>query len=137
MLLTPVDVVNQSNSPKLMATDPGFLDHVIGLFSDIGPIKTGRMFGGTSLYAEGAMFAVIFGDVVYMKSDDSLKTRYLTAGSSPFSYGTKTGTRIIPGLMSLPEDALEDPIEAIFWARLSLVPAQIAALKRSESKGNP
>ncbi|PHQ95396.1 MAG: hypothetical protein COB39_13015 [Marinosulfonomonas sp.] len=47
-----------------MSTDPGFLNHARDLFAGRGPISTGRLFGGTSLYLDGAMFAVIFGDAL-------------------------------------------------------------------------
>ena len=117
-----------------MATDPDFLDHVKDLFADLGSVRTGRMFGGTSLYLDDAMFAVIFGDAVYMKSDDDLRPAYEGAGSHPFVYETKTGPRTIPGMMQLPDTALDDPEEAVQWARKSLVPARSAAQKRNAAK---
>ena len=117
-----------------MATDPGFLNHIKDLFSELGPIRTGRLFGGTALYVDDAMFAVVFGDALYMKSDAELAKTYSTAGSEPFSYETKTGTRTIKGLMLLPESALDDPDEALTWARLSLVPARVAAVEKRAAK---
>ncbi len=110
-----------------MATDPGFLSNVTDLFARLGPVRTGRMFGGTSLYLDDAMFAVIFGDAVFMKADRDLAKLYLDAGSHPFSYDAKTGLRTINGLMALPDSALDDPDEALHWAQLSLVPARVAA----------
>ncbi|MBV1903309.1 MAG: TfoX/Sxy family protein [Marinosulfonomonas sp.] len=116
-----------------MASDPGFLDHVLDLFTDIGPIRTGRLFGGTALYCDEAMFAVIFGDALFMKADTALAQVYQDAGSHAFSYDTKTGPRQINGLMALPDSALEDSDEAMHWARLSMVPAlKSAAQKRSK-----
>jgi len=117
-----------------MATDPGFLTHVRDLFDGLGPIRVGRMFGGTALYQDDAMFAVIFGDAVYMKCDPALGEKYVDAGSTPFSYDTKTGARVIHGLMALPEDALEDADAALHWARLSLVPARAAAAQKRRRK---
>lgn len=117
-----------------MATDPDFLIHARDLFAGLGPITTGRLFGGTSLYLDGAMFAVIFGDALYMKADKPLAAEYAKAGSAPFQYDTKSGVRIIPGLVSLPDSALDDPDEALFWARKSMVPALKAAAKRAKTK---
>ncbi len=117
-----------------MATDPGFLNHVTDLFTDLGPVRTGRMFGGTSLYIDDAMFAVIFGDALFMKSDPELSKRYADAGSAPFVYDTKTGPRTIHGLMALPDAALDDPGEALHWARLSMVPAEAAAEEKRRKK---
>ena len=113
-----------------MAADPEFLAHITDLFSGYGPLRTGRLFGGTSLYIDDAMFAVIFADTVYMKSDKALRTRFDEAGSVPFSYETKGGARVILGLMSLPDSALDDPDEAREWMALSMHPARKAAAKR-------
>ncbi len=116
-----------------MATDPEFLAHIADLFSGHGPLRVGRLFGGTSLYIDDAMFAVIFGETVYMKSDKTTRPRFDDAGSVPFSYETKTGERVIPGLMSLPESALDDPEEAQEWIAISMVPARKAATKRRKT----
>jgi len=113
-----------------MAADPEFLAHITDLFSSHGPLRTDRLFGGTSLYIDDAMFAVAFGDSVFMKSDATTHSLYNDAGSIPFSYETKSGQRVIPGLMSLPESALDDPDEAQHWMAISLIPARKAALKR-------
>ena len=119
-----------------MSTDPDFLNHARDLFAGLGPISTGRLFGGTSLYLDGAMFAVIFGDALYMKADKPLAAEYAEAGSVPFQYDTKSGVRIIPGLVSLPESAMDDPEEALFWANKSMVPAiKAASAKRAKAKG--
>lgn len=120
-----------------MATDPEFLNHVLDLFSDLGPVRTGRMFGGTSLYIDDAMFAVIFGDALFMKADKPLAVDYAEAGSAPFQYDTKTGVRVIPGLVSMPDSAMDDPEEALIWGRKSMVPAQKAATKRAKTKKAP
>ena len=116
-----------------MPADPEFLAHITDLFTGFGPIRSSRLFGGTSLFVEDAMFAVIFGDTVYMKSDKGLRPRFEEAGSVPFSYGTKGGERVIPGLMSLPDSALDDPDEAREWMALSLEPARKAAAKRKKT----
>ena len=117
-----------------MATDPEFLNHALDLFSGLGPVRTGRMFGGTSLYIDDAMFAVIFGDALFMKADKTLAAEYADSGSQPFQYDTKSGIRVIPGLVSLPDSAMDDPEEALIWARKSMVPAQKAAQNRVKSK---
>ncbi|SMX42838.1 TfoX/Sxy family protein [Actibacterium lipolyticum] len=118
-----------------MATDPGFLEFAHDLFAPLGPITTKRLFGGTGLYVGDAMFAAIINDIIYMKADGALIDAYQGEGSEPFSYGSKTGTRVIPGLTSLPEAALDDPEEALTWARKSLICAEeTAARKRAKAR---
>ncbi|HIP24456.1 MAG TPA: TfoX family protein [Rhodobacteraceae bacterium] len=116
-----------------MAADPEFLAHITDLFAGFGPIRIGRLFGGTSLYIDDAMFAVVFGDTVYMKSDKTTRARYDDAGSVAFSYETKGGERVIPGLMSLPDSAMDDPDEAREWMAISMEPARKAAAKRRKT----
>jgi DNA transformation protein len=119
-----------------MAVDPDFVEHVIDLFSGLGPIGRTRMFSGVGLYAEGdAMFAMITAnEVVWMKSDTDTEAAFLAAGSRPFTYDRATGTREVRTLMSLPESAMDDPDEALSWARLSLPPARAAAEAKRRQK---
>lgn len=118
-----------------MSTDPAFLNHVLDLFAGMGQIRTGRMFSGTALYLEDdAMFAAVLGDTVWMKSDDTTEAAYREAGASPFTYDRKTGAREVRSLMSLPDNALEDPDEACRWAALSLPPARTAAAEKRRQK---
>ena len=117
-----------------MALSPEFADHLRDLFGALGPVETRRMFGGAGVYLDDAMFALVVDDTLYMKADFELATVYAEAGSAPFSYETRSGTRTIPGLMRLPDSALDDPDEALDWARRSLVPAELAATrKRAEN----
>lgn len=113
-----------------MATDPGLLDHARDLFAPLGPLTAKHLFGGTGLYVGDAMFAALLGDTIYMKSTGVLTDAYRAAGSEPFSYATKDGRRVIPGLTSLPDDALEDPDAALDWARRSLEAAEEAAARK-------
>ncbi|PJE29853.1 DNA transformation protein [Pseudooceanicola antarcticus] len=119
-----------------MAVDPDFLEHVQDLFSGMGPLRMGRMFSGAAIYAdEDAMFAMVSASgQIYMKSDDSTEAAYLAAGSEFFTYERKEGSREVRSLMTLPESALDDPEEALHWARLSLPPAQAAAAEKRRAK---
>ena len=118
-----------------MATDPELLDHVLDLFAGLGRLQTGRMFSGTALYVSGdVMFAAILGGTVWMKSDPTTEAAFLAAGSRPFSYARKSGEREARSLMSLPESAMDDPEEALSWARMSLPPAEAAAEAKRRDK---
>ncbi|MDF1853850.1 TfoX/Sxy family protein [Pseudooceanicola sp.] len=119
-----------------MAVDADFVDHVIDLFAELGPLRTGRMFSGVAVYAEeDAMFAMISSSgVVYMKSDDATRPAYEAAGSEPFWYSRGSGERQVTSLMALPESALDDPGEALGWARISMGPARAAAEKKRAEK---
>ena len=118
-----------------MATGRRFLEHVLDLFSRVGPLTTGRMFSGTAIYVESdVMFATILGDTVWMKSDESTRPVFEKAGSRPFTYDRKTGARQVTSLMSLPEYAMDDPDDAFYWAQIALPPARDAAAKKRARK---
>ncbi|WP_163849608.1 TfoX/Sxy family protein [Pseudooceanicola aestuarii] len=119
-----------------MAVAPEMVAHLRDLFAGLGRLRTGRMFSGVAFYAEDdAMFAMIAASgEVYMKSDDSTRPIFESAGARPFTYSRKTGERQVLSLMSLPDSAFEDPDEALYWARLSLPPARAAAARKRAEK---
>ena len=117
-----------------MAISPEFADHLRDLFGALGPVETRRMFRGAGVYLGDAMFALVIEDTLFMKADAELAKVYAEAGSEPFFYDTRDGGRTIHGLMRLPDSALDDPEEALGWARRSLVPAELAAAKKRAAK---
>jgi DNA transformation protein len=117
-----------------VAVSAEFRDHLRDLFGALGRIETRRMFGGAGVYLGDAMFALVVDDTLYMKADPELALAYAEAGSEPFTYATRGGPRTIPGLMRLPDSALDEPDEALDWARRSLVPAETAAAEKRAAK---
>ncbi|MEM7176244.1 MAG: TfoX/Sxy family protein [Pseudomonadota bacterium] len=117
-----------------MAVSAEFAAFARDLFAGLGPVHLKRMFGGAGVYLDDAMFALIVDETLYMKADADLASLYANAGSEPFAYDTKSGPRTIHGLMRLPDAALDDPDEALAWARQSLVPAEAAAAEKREAK---
>ena len=117
-----------------MAADPELLEHLRDLFAGVGPFEVRRMFSGAGLYIEGeAMFALIARDAVYLKTDDDTRPLFEAEGSTPFAIERDGRTRSLPSFMSLPDAALDDPDEALRWARLALPPARATAeIKRRE-----
>ncbi|MDA3888104.1 MAG: TfoX/Sxy family protein [Allgaiera sp.] len=118
-----------------MAADPALIEHLRDLFAGLGPIEMRRMFSGAGLYAEGdAMFCLIARDTVYLKTDDQTRPLFQAAGAQPFAYEMNGRMRSLPSFMTLPETAMEDPDEALHWARLALPPARAAAQEKRRQK---
>ncbi|WP_010140711.1 TfoX/Sxy family protein [Oceanicola sp. S124] len=119
-----------------MAVDPDFLEHVRDLFAGLGPLRTGRMFSGAGLYVdEDVMFAMVSPDgQVFLKSDETTAQAFRDAGSRPFSYRRGDRSQQVTSFMTLPESALDDPEEALHWARLALPPAEAAAAEKRRAK---
>jgi DNA transformation protein len=115
----------------------GFNDFVLELLEGLGPVRVRRMFGGAGVYAGELMFGVVFDDVLYMRADEPMRAELAALGSAPFVYQSPRG----PMEMSywrLPETAMDDPDEAVAWARRSLAVAEAhAAAKPKKRRGKP
>ncbi|HUF88264.1 MAG TPA: TfoX/Sxy family protein [Thermohalobaculum sp.] len=117
-----------------MGVSPEFSEHIHDLFDRLGPVRTRRMFGGAGVFLGEAMFALVVDDTLYMKADAELARAYAAAGSEPFSYAARDGTRTLAAFMRLPDAALDDADEALAWARRSLVPAEAAAAAKAAAR---
>lgn len=116
-----------------MAVSAEFLDHLTELLAGLGPLTVKKMFGGASLQVDGAAFALVFGETLYIKVDDETRAAFAGEGSGPFVYGMKDGRSQSLGYWSLPERGLDDPDEAVRWARLG-VEAAFRARKPKKGK---
>ena len=112
-----------------MAATPEFTAFARDLFSGLGPVKIRRMFGGAGVYLGDAMFALISDDTLFMRTDATLGKVYAEAGSEQWTYDGK-GKPVTMPYWRLPDAALDDPEEAVGWARRSLVPAEAAAAEK-------
>ena len=76
------------------------------------------MFGGTGIYRDDLMFALVAGGEIFLKADDTTTDEFKRAGSRPFAFeraGRLTGT----SYWKLPDDAIEDAERLTRWARLA------------------
>ncbi len=113
-----------------MAYDPEFGDFVREHFVALGPIEIKRMFGGAAIYANGLIFALLDDGVVWLKADETNAPLLVEAGSRQFTFPSKDGQAMTMAYWSLPESAMDDPDEAVAWARGSID----AALRKVAAK---
>ena len=113
-----------------MAYDPDFGEWVREHFAALGPLEIKRMFGAGAVYAHGQIFALLDDGTVWLKADDVNQPLLEAAGSRQFTYPTKDGETMTMAYWSLPEAALDDPDEAVDWARQSID----AALRKAAAK---
>lgn len=116
--------------------DDSFHAFVKELFAGLGPVQIKRMFGGAGVYADGLMFGLLADDTIHIKAnDDAMKADLRAEGSGPFVWipqnGPRKGEKLDLGYWRLPDAALDDPDEAVKWARraLALAKAKAAAKK--------
>ena len=118
-----------------MAYDPAFGAWVREHLAGLGPIEIKPMFGGASVYADGLIFALLDDGVIWMKADDENRPALEAEGARQISYTAKDGKVMTMPYWSLPDSALDDPDEAVEWARRSLEAARRkAALKKPRKR---
>jgi DNA transformation protein len=105
----------------------GFPAFVQELLEGLGPVRIRRMFGGAGVYADDVMFGLIDADVLYLKTDEALRDELIAEGSAPWVYSRAPGKWEETSYWRLPETALDDPDEAVAWARRALAVATAKA----------
>lgn len=98
-----------------MTASTEYTEYVLELLEPIGPVHTGRFFGGVGISKGSLQFAMIMGNGLYFAVDDDTRKKYEQAGMQPFSYMTKKGRVQVRKYFELPEDVLTDPEQLRLW----------------------
>lgn len=112
-----------------MTASQGFIELLEEALGAIGPIAIRRMFGGAGVFADGVMFALIAGDTLYLKADDTTRHAFESEGLAPFTYRGR-GKTIALSYWQAPERLLDDPDELTDWSRRALAVARAGAAQR-------
>ncbi len=105
-------------------------DFAAELFAGLGDLTFKPMFSGGAVSAHGRTFALILQGELWIKVDAETDARFADTGAPRFSYARKDGRVVDVAYRRLPETALDDPDEALGWARLGLEAADRAAVKK-------
>lgn len=90
---------------------------VYDLFGPLGGLSHRKMMGGLSIYHDGQIFAILSsGGRVYLKASGTFADALTAEGSEKFEMENGRGMNY----WTLPEDALDDPELASYWARRAL-----------------
>ncbi|HEY8005037.1 MAG TPA: TfoX/Sxy family protein [Phenylobacterium sp.] len=108
----------------------GFHAFVEELLAGLGPVRIRRMFGGAGVYAGEVMFGLIDDETLYLKTDEPLRAELQAQGSAAWVYSRAPGRWEETSYWRLPEAALDDPDEAVAWARKALAVAEAKAAVR-------
>ena len=112
---------------NLMSRKNEFLEHLLDLLRDFGPVTARGMFGGYGIYKQGRMFAIVIDDTLFFKADERTKKDFESKGLSPFTYRRKN-REISLSYYQAPEEALEDRVvmrhsaEKAYAASLGAIP---------------
>lgn len=106
-----------------MTASTEYTKYVLELLEPIGPVRTGRFFGGVGISKGALQFAMIMGNSLYFAVDDDTRKKYEQAGMQPFSYMTKKGRVQVRKYFELPEDVLTDPEQLRLWTNEAMCAA--------------
>jgi DNA transformation protein len=109
-------------------------DDIVELFSDFGPVTVRRMFGGAGIYADGTMFGLVAGGVIYLKTGDSNVAMFEREGLPPFTYERREGERAVMSYRRMPDRLYDDPEELAEWARAALAAARLPRERKRPAK---
>jgi DNA transformation protein len=92
-------------------------DFIHDLFGEFGRVDVKRMFSGQGIYADGVIFAIVSGDVIYLKTDDTTRVAFERENATPLTFTKKkSGQRMVTSYWRLPERLYDDPAELAQWA---------------------
>ena len=96
--------------------------HALELFDGLGGLTTRKMMGGLCIYHDGTIFALLMSDgQLYLKGAGAFQDVLEAEGCARWQY-TREG-KDKPTFMpywTMPDAALDDPEEAVTWARRAL-----------------
>lgn len=107
-----------------MPADAEFVRFVGELLEPLGPLTSGRFFGGHAFKLDGAQFAMVMGNTLYLRVDDLSRGQFRDAGSTPFSYATKKRRVMVESYYTAPEALLDDADDLVAWARRAVEAAR-------------
>ena len=94
-----------------MSADAALIAHLMDVLRPLGGVAARRMFGGAGLFRDGLMFGLISDEVLYLKADAETVADFEAEGLGPFTYGTKSGDRVLTSYWRAPEHLLDDDDE--------------------------
>jgi DNA transformation protein len=113
---------------------PGDPDRFDDLFAPFGKIAVRRMFGGEGLYRDNVMFGFVFGERIYLKTNDEGRPAFIAESCVPFVYPMKKGDIISQNYYALPDRLYDDPDELAEWARKALAVARTKSAVKAKLK---
>ena len=116
-----------------MVASESFAEFLREQLAPLGRITMRRMFGKTGVFCDGAMFAMVTENTLYVRVDDRNRATFKEAESSPPLNYEKQGRTIDLAFWRVPERLMDDSEELVIWARAALAAAHRVAAKRTRT----
>lgn len=89
----------------------------------LGVLAGGSFFGGHAIKSGGRQFAMVMGNILYLRVDDTTRQAYEAQGSTRFSNVTKSGVGQVRKYFRAPDELPDDRDKLIAWAREAIAAA--------------
>ena len=106
-----------------MKVSSEYLQFIMQKLEPLGYVTSRAMFGGYGIFHEGVIFALIAGNTLYFKVNNSNRAMYELAGSKPFPHGIS--------YWEAPAELLEEDNRLYEWANISIEIAHQLSLKKA------
>jgi DNA transformation protein len=117
-----------------MAFDTELRDRIVGMLLPLEPVAPRSMFGGCGLYLDGVMFALIWEDTLFLKTDGKNRPRFEAEGCAPFTYETGDGRNVVMSYSATPTQVMMDQSELLDWVEGAVAAALRARNAKSSGK---
>ena len=108
-----------------------FVEYLLDLLADFGPVEGRAMFGGYGLFKRNKMFAIVIDDTLYFKTDEKTKGDFEARGLKPFTYLRKN-REISLSYHQAPDEVLENDRTLKDWAEKAYAAASRASAKKGK-----
>ena len=104
------------------------------LFSEFGPVRLRRFFGGEGIYADDIMIGMVFdADTIYFKTDAETRKAFDAEDCRPFTF-QKGGETVVTTWLAIPDRLYDDTDELARWARSALAVARAAPAAKKKAR---
>ncbi|MDB5698638.1 MAG: TfoX family protein [Alphaproteobacteria bacterium] len=119
-----------------MSFDPGLFALAEEALEPLGVVTMRKMMGGAMLYCDGLVFALLYGDAIWLKADSESDARWDAQGCEKFTISFKDGKVDVMNYRRAPDDVYDDPDALCDWARLALEASARSAAKKPSRRAS-
>jgi len=117
-----------------MSYDEGLYAWVQEALEPLGTVSIRKMMGGATLYLDGVIFAILFEDGIWFKSDAESDSVWDAEGCERFAFTMKDGKVESMNYRRGPEDVHDDPEAMQHWARIAVQAGMRGAAKKKPKR---
>jgi DNA transformation protein len=117
-----------------MSFDEGLFAWVQEALEPVGTVTMRKMMGGATLYLDGVIFAILFEEEIWFKSDAESDAPWDAQGCDRFRFTMKDGKVESMNYRRAPSDVHDDPEAMQHWARVAVEAGLRSAVKKKPKR---